>query len=232
MNKATDRVRALAEKGALDPREAERLLAAMTPSRADIGARPGLLNRLLNPFAALGTAPGLALAAAVTALGVGVALAFGVRFDGFLDLHVVSSTTLRKAVLDQVAALVPGTLAAWAAALIASRIAARSDARARANARIVDFAIVVGLARAPITLLATPIALFAPKLAPGAAPVMTPGLALMIVLSLVGVAGHITWLWQGFRTASGLAGARAVFTFIAAVAASEAASKLLLSIAH
>lgn len=218
MNKATDRVRALAEKGALDPREAERLLAAMDVSRG----RASTVARVLDPFSRIGTGTGLALVALVAALGVAVALTVGVRFDGFLDLHVAQAS-LRSALLDQASALVPATFVFWAAA----RIVARAP-----GVRLVDIVVVVGLARAPLTVLGGPIALLAPKFTPGVPPAMTLALAAMIVLTLVAVAAHITWLWQGFRTASGLAGARAIAAFLAAVAASEIASKLALSLAR
>lgn len=218
MNKATDRVRALAEKGALDPREAERLLAAMEVSRG----RASALARVLNPFARVGTGAGLALAALVAALGVAVAVTAGVRFDGFLDLHV-GKPSLAHALLDQASALAPATLVFWAAA----RIAARAP-----GVRLVDIAVVVGLARAPLSLLGGPIALLAPKFTPGVPPAMTLGLGAMILLSIVAVAGHVTWLWQGFRTASGLPGARAIVAFLVAIVGSEILSKLLLSLAR
>lgn len=213
-NRSSDRVRALAAEGKLDPAEATRLLAAIE-ARAPVGT--SALDFLGNPFARLKTTTALLLGAMTAACGVGVAIAFGVRFDGFLDLHVGSQVAPRVALLDQLASAALPAFVLFAIARILTP-----------TVRLVDFFVVTMLARAPLTLVSVPLALVAPAMVPGTVPAASLRLFAMVALSLVGVVGHVTWLYKGFRTASGVTGARSTAAFIGALLAAEIVSKLAL----
>ena len=213
-NRSSDRVRALAAEGKLDAAEAARLLAAIDAPAAGASQWNKVL---LNPFARLQTSTALVLGGITAACGVGAAIALGVRFDGFVDLHVVSNVTLRAALLDQLASvLIPAFVLFTCARLLSPAL------------RVVDFVVVTTLARAPLTLMSAPIALVSPAIVPGAVPTASLRLLAMIAFALLGVVGHVTWLFNGFRTASGVTGARSTAAFIGALVAAEVISKIAL----
>lgn len=225
-NRSSDRVRALAAEGKLDAAEAARLLAAIetrSPSGESGGASGDprasvrVLNFVINPFARLQTPTALLFGAVTMACGLGAAIAFAVRFDGFLDLHVGSQVTARVALLDQLASTMLPAFVLFAVARILTPAL-----------RLVDFFVVTMLARAPLTLVTIPLALVAPSMAPGALPTPSLRLFAMIALSLVGVLGHVTWLYKGFRTASGVGGTRSTAAFVGALIVAEVVSKIAL----
>lgn len=217
MTTASERVRALKAKGALAQDDAAKLLDAITPARSDAGSG---WARLADPFAKLGTAPGLALGALFVAASFALGVALRVRFDGFLDLHLVTrDVTWRDAARDQVAAIAPFVVL-WGAAMLGAR-----------GLRAVDFLAAVLLSRLAPAVMAAPLALVMPR-SVGAIPAPSIGLAIGVVIALVGVVFQITWLWRGFRTASGLGGARGMRVFIAALVVAEIISKAWLHVSR
>lgn len=215
MTTASERIRALKAKGALGEHEADSLLDAMTSSgeTGGTGAPKGAWARLADPFANLSTGPALALGCAFTLASLVLGVALRVRFDGFLDLHVVArDVTWRDAVRDQLAAVAPFVIL-WGAARFAAR-----------GLRAIDFLAAVMLSRLAPAAMAAPLALLMPRTA-GALPTPSVGLAVGVLVALVGVVLQITWLWRGFRTASGLAGARGVRVFLATLVVAEIVSK-------
>src|SRR5450432_3037236 len=102
-----DRIRRLVAAGTVAPEEGARLLDAMGHERPHLSR----FALLVNPFDRFGGGFATGLGAAIAALSLGIAR-FGIRFDGFLDLHTVNGVvTLRTALLDQVVAwLIPAIL--------------------------------------------------------------------------------------------------------------------------
>ncbi len=83
-----------------------------------------------------------------------------------------------------------------------------------------------GLARLPVLLGA--LALFAIVPPPSYPPKVTPVLLAVALIALVFVAAHVTWLYQGFKNASGLAGKKLTVGFVGLLFGLEALSKLVL----
>lgn len=211
--RSAERVRALAQKGTLDPRAAAALLEAIESKPKAVAT-----TRWVEPFARLSTRAGVAVALALTISSVVVSLTFDMRFDGFLDIHRVAQVSARVALLDQIAVLVIPTLVFFGVSALLTR--------GRGHARLLDFFLVVAVARAAVPLCAVPIALFGPS-APTTT--MTAGIFAVLVFAIIALATHLTWLWQGFRSVSGLAGGRAVTAFVIGLAVAESLSKMLLS---
>jgi hypothetical protein len=208
-----ERVRRLVQAGTVATDEGERLLAAMDrePRRSPVSA-------LVNPFDRFGG--GVAAVAGVVVSGLALGLTrMGVRFDGFLDLHVAHGhiAPLRVSMLEQ--------LVGWGLPAVLLFAYARVVAR---HVRLIDFVGVVGLARAPIVLAAVPIALLSPDAASSAA-MLTPGMLASLCFALACLGWSGTLLYQGFKNASGMRGPALVGGLIGMVIASEAASKLALA---
>lgn len=217
--RSTERVRALADQGTLDARDAAQLLEAIETKPSRTNART--TARLVDPFAMLSTPKGVALATFVALASMTVGRFFGVRFDGFLDLHRQARVSWGTAAVDQVAAVVLPTFVFFAVAIVLAR-------GAKSAVRLVDFFVTIGVARMALPLCAIPLGLLGPSSA--AAPKMSASLLVVLVVALVALASHLTWLWQGFKAASGLTGARAVTAFVIGIAIAESLSKLLLSL--
>lgn len=210
-----DRIRGLIEAGSVAPREGERLLAAI--AHEDVRSPAWIL---VNPFDRFGGGVAALLGLVVSGLSIGCAR-LGVRFDGFLDLHVSprGPVALTTAILDQAVAWVLPAACFWAYGRVVAR-----------HVRPVDFLGMVGLARIPLLLASVPVALLSPS-RPSIPPNLTPALIAIVVIALPCVAWNITLLYQGFKNASGLQGPKLVGGFIAIVLVAEAISKVLLSVA-
>lgn len=214
MSTPAERVRHLVEAGTLAPEEGERLLAAMEqPPRSRLSA-------MLNPFERFGGGAAALAGLVIAALSTLVALLLGVRFDGFLDLHIPpSAPPLRVAVVDQLSAWLVPALCFWAYARVLQR-----------HVRMIDFVGMVGLARLPLLLAAVPVrsmtrSLLADPTKPG--PLALAG----ICVALLFVAANITLLYGGFKNASGLTGRKLVVGFIVLLIGAEIVSKLALGLA-
>lgn len=213
MTSAEDRIKKIAQDRSIDEADAARLLDAV---RAPTETEPRR-SVWQDPFARYGGEVTTAVGVLVAALGVFVSR-FQIRFDGALDVHTVSvPVPLRVAILDQLVAFPLTALIIWAVARVAAR-----------RVRFVDMLGVVGLARAPAVVLALPLGLFASRSTSGTA--MTPALAVMIVGALAALGAQIYLLVTGFRTASGLRGARLTWLFIGGLVLAEIVTKLVLSL--
>jgi hypothetical protein len=212
MTTPDERVRALVRDNVIKPAEGERLLATMSPRPPRRGWRLAL-----NPFERFGGGTAAAAGLAVAALSVAVTR-LGVRFDGFLDLHVAPAViSYRTALLEQVVVWPLPALLFWAYARLLRR-----------RVRLIDFLGVVGLSRAPLALAAIALGLLAPPLPPGI-PALTPELAVIAVLAALGLLWSLTLLVQGIKNASGLRGAPLIAGLIGLVLASEILSKVALA---
>jgi hypothetical protein len=210
---AEERIKKIAQDRALDEADAARLLEAVRPP-ATIEPRRSLWR---DPFARYGGEVTTALGVVVAALGVFVSR-FQVRFDGALDVHTVSvPVPLRVALLDQLVAFPLTALILWAVARVAAR-----------HVRFVDVLGVVGFARGPAVLIALPLGLVAVHTSSRTA--MSPALAVILLAALAGLGSQIYLLVVGFRTASGLRGARLPWVFIGGLVLTEILTKLVLSL--
>ncbi len=211
MTSAEERIKQLARAQSLDPADAERLLDAVRPATE----RRGLLS---NPFDRW-SGEVTSLAGVVVALGGLATSRLGVRYDGALDLHVVKGPVpIAVALGDQLVAFVLTAVVMWGAARFVSR------------ARFVDVLGAVGLSRAPIVLVAVPLALLVPLLPRD--PTSPPNLALLgvVVLALVGIIAQIWLLVLGFRTASGARGGKLAVAIVGGLFVAELVTKAALAL--
>jgi hypothetical protein len=207
-----DRVRRLVASGDVGPEEGARLLSALQ----EVKQRSPLAT-LLDPFERFGGGVAAVAGLALALAGFGVSR-LGVRFDGFLDMHVSRTVvpSLQVALVDQLASWLVPALCFWAYARVLSR-----------SVRLVDFVGMVGLARVPVVVSAVLNVLLLRMVTVDASR-FTPGLLLVAVVGLVFLALHLTLLYRGFKNASGLSGAKLVGGFIGVGLAAEVLSKLVL----
>jgi hypothetical protein len=207
-----DRVRRLVASGDVGAEEGARLLAALQ------GAKPrSRLATLLDPFERFGG--GVAAAAGVALALAGVAISqLGIRFDGFLDVHVSRTTvpSLRVALVDQLVAWLVPAVCFWAYARVFSR-----------GVRLVDFVGMVGLARVPVVVSALITVVLVRNIAVDPSR-LGPGVLLVAFVGLVFLALYLTLLYRGFKNASGLSGSKLVGGFVGVCLAAEVVSKLVL----
>jgi hypothetical protein len=206
-----ERVERLVRDGTIAAAEGERLLAAM---HAEPARSP--LYVLLHPFDRFGGETAALVGLVVSALSVAVTR-LGVRFDGFLDLHIPHQPPpLHTSIAEQLIAWILPALCFWAYARVFAR-----------HVRVLDFIGMVGLARLPLLVAAIPVLYAAPLLI--ANPTHpSPTALLLLTVPLVFVAINITLLYQGFKNASGLTGPRLVGGFIGLLIGAEVISKLAL----
>jgi hypothetical protein len=212
------RVQALVAAGKISSAEGGALLGALS-NASPISIRRSLLSECINPFTRLGGGRSALLGLAIALLSV-LATRLAIRFDGALDLHAVThGISAQSAALEQ--CVVWGTTASlfWVAASLLG-----------AAPRFVDMLGAVGLAHLPTLLLAVPVGLLSPRnIAPDVSAILTPSLAAIAFFGILSVVWNITWLYQGFKNASGLRGVRLVGGLIAALVVSEVATKLILA---
>lgn len=211
----SERIRRMIDSGSVAPEEGARLLAAMG------GSPPSRSSLFVDPFERFGGGTAAALGALVAATSVAVSVRLGVRFDGLLDLHFSRAVlpSLRVALVDQLAGwMVPG-LGYWAYARAVTR-----------HVRVIDFVGMAGLARLPI--LAGGLALL--PLVPSTIavpPKPTPALLALALVALLVVVANVTWLYKGFKNASGLSGTKLVGGFSVLTIVLEALSKGVIFVA-
>lgn len=206
------RVRELAREKNISPEEAERLLAALgSPAPVRVGRNP--FERWRGERTALA---GILIALA----GIAVSR-LGVRFDGALDLHIVGAPVpAATAIVDQLAAFPLTALVLWGAARLLSR-----------HTRFVDIAGAVSVARAPLVLIAVPLA-FLPM--PPTEPLPTSVSVELVLIALLGLAGlgaQLLALVLGVRAASGLRSGKLAAAVVGGVLAAEVLSKVLIWLA-
>jgi hypothetical protein len=222
MSDAKRKVLDMVEQGKITSAEADALLAAMQ------GGRRFSLRFLFDPFERVGLAASLAIGLLAAIASVLAAIPLGLRFDGYLDIHLApAAVTAVAAIADQVVAWPLSALVLWLVALPFARAS-----------RFVDFLAVTGLARvlplacgillAPLTpdpeLLAdmSQRAMSDPTSVLGDVASMIP----MIGVALVFVVWFVAASVFGFRHASGLRRGRLAAAVVVALLAAEIVSKV------
>ena len=211
------RVLAMVRAGTITRAEGDRLIDALQAQ-----PRPARWKMLFNPFDQFSTQALWAAAVSVTLASFAVAR-MGVRFDGTLDLHpITSATPWNFAVLDAASAILVTSIVFWIASLCIAR-----------QGRLSDFVLSVSSARLP-NVLTGALALWLLPPADVLLAEATAGiinfrvLAVALFLLMPGFVWFVTWLYTAFKTSSGLKGLRLGITFAVALIASEIASKFLL----
>jgi hypothetical protein len=210
MSSPEERVEALRRAGVVAPGQADTLLGAL-------GSTPQPRWMILvDPFARHGGGRAAAFGVAVALAGI-AASRLGIRFDGFLDVHLAhTSPSWGLAVADQLVAFPLGALILW----ICTRIAG-------GRGRLVDDLGVVGVARLPTVL--TGLAVWATT-AGSSGPLAGLRLFSLVVPALLGLGWTLTLLYTGHANASGLRGPRLGLSLFAALVAAEVVSKVALSL--
>jgi len=208
MSEAEDKVLQLLSEGTISAQEAETLLAAMRP------AKPPWWRPLLDPLE-LRTSTALALSLAGVVLAIGVSTV-GVRFDGPIDTHFTTQGSHWARTATELACN-------WLGLALALFLAARVFAR---RGRLVDFVVLVGVARAPIAMGG---AIAAAYLAiANEAPtrsLSTLGIAAPLLAALCWA---VVMMIRGFGSASGLRGPKLLVVAISTLLGIELATKALL----
>lgn len=206
-----ERVQKLARERNISPADAERLLAALG---APAPVRPGR-----NPFERWRGEHTL-IAGGVVALAGLATSRLGVRYDGALDLHVTGGpVAVLTAVVDQLVAFPLTALVVWA---VARALSSRT--------RLVDVAGAVGIARAPLVVIAPLVALLAPAVV-AIPPAPSARLVAVALLGAVGLGAQLFALVLGVRAASGLRSGRLAAAVAGGVVAAEVLTKLVVSLA-
>ena len=221
MTSQEERVVAMVRDGAITEEDAHRLIGALR-------TRPRLwaIHMAYKPMELLSTRTARIAAIIITALSILVARP-GVRFDGALDLHrVVGPLRWNLVLLDAANAVLLTATVLW----LAGRLAAR-------GVRWIDFVLAVAIARAPqvVAGVATYLIMPDPRMMQEAVvATLTRNAPLPASLYVSGILlpPFLIWfvvlLYQGFRTSSGLHGARAGVTFTLGIIAAEIVTKIVL----
>lgn len=211
MNSSEQRIEAMQRNGTITAEQAAALLQSVRPPRRS------LLRLLMDPFekVAGGAAAG---AGVVVALFMLAGALLGIRYDGFLDTHVIREPVPWATVAAEVViGWMGGALVFWLLALVFAK-----------HARLIDFIGAVGLARAPSLLTGALAVLLVPS---DAAAMFSPvRLALVLPPLLVTVAWQIVLLVFGVRNATGLRGGKLAVLVVLGIFAAELASKLALHV--
>ena len=185
-----------------------------------------LARWLFNPFVRIGGWTSLAAGlAGIVAAGF-VAAAAGIRFDGLLDLHFVGSVPTYLPIAEG--------LINWIAIVAVSALIARLFGGG-SNVRLLDVAGTLALARAPLVLAA--LLCTVPWIRDSLdydVILQSPNLISLVAGMLVGVlailacfAWMIVLMWKAFSITANMKGGRGAAFFIAALAAGELISKIL-----
>jgi hypothetical protein len=167
---------------------------------------------VLRPFDRFGGEVTAALGLVVALVGIAVTR-FGVDFDGVLDIHKVAAPpSLLRAAAEQAIAWFLPALLFWIYAALSKH-----------RTRLIDFVGAAGLSRLPLVLGAFVAALLGSKVTP----MMLVGATIVIACLAV----SLTLLYQGVKSASGLAGTRLTIGFIGVLIAAEMLSKVILPLA-
>jgi hypothetical protein len=230
MNTAKKKVLEMVEQKKITTAQADELLAAMRRENR-FSAR-----LLVDPFERLTTGTMLTVGALtaglsvllVSGLGLSTLKFGGLRFDGFMDIHIADKNAgIAQATVEQLAAWPLAALVLWLVALAFEK-----------RARFIDFLAVTGVARAILLVGGILIALVAPsaaataKIAQDSLSSAGPNLSeLAQIIPMAGIAiAFAGWFIAasvfGFRHASCLRGGKLAGAFIAALLAAEAVSKL------
>jgi hypothetical protein len=147
----------------------------------------------------------------------------GIHFDGALDLHISSQPVgLFEALTEQVVAWGLISVLFWLSSLVLAR-----------QGRVVDFFVNVGIARIPLVMLGAILSLVVEEpnevLHMAFSNPLHPMLWVVVVIGMAFVGWFFVLLYNGFKTASGLAGGRLVGAFVWTLIVAEIGSKILLA---
>jgi hypothetical protein len=222
MSDAKRKVLDMVEQGKITTAEADALLAAMRSG-------PRFSPRVLvDPFERVGVPAALAVGLLAAVAAGFAAIPLGLRFDGYLDIHMAQGEVgVFAAIADQVVAWPLSALVLWLVALPFARAS-----------RFVDFLAVTGLARvlplacgvllAPLTPEPAALAdisrsaMSDPSAVLGDLASMLP----MIGVALVFIGWFIAAAVFGFRHASGLRKGRLAAAVVVALLVAETVSKV------
>jgi hypothetical protein len=221
MSDAKRKVLDMVEQGKITRAEADALLAALRPRRF-----PWMI--LFDPYERIGLAASLVVGLiAAVAAGL-VAGPLGIRFDGFMDIHMAPApVTARAAIADQIVAWPLSALVLWLVALPFAR-----------SSRFVDFLAAAGLTRVLLLAAAVLLAPLAPEPAavaemsrnaladPGAVLADVVAMLPMVAVAIVFVGWFIAASVFGFRHASGLRRGKLAAAVAIALLAAEVVSKI------
>jgi hypothetical protein len=216
MTSPETKVEALVASGRISGTDADKLRRALHRSPT-----PHWSRLLWAPFDRLALPAALAIGAA--SLAVQALLSrFGVRFDGAFDVHVgAAAPGWGTVALELVVAWPLTALVVWLACLAFSR-----------KTRLVDAAVAVAVARAPLTLCGALAAVLPLRPPVDGAPEQLAPLQLVLALLLMPlVIWFLVIVFQGIKTATGLAGGRLWATWGLGLTAAEVVSKVLLHFA-
>jgi hypothetical protein len=197
-----ERVESMQQSGVIGAGQADALMAALGRAR-----RPAW-TILVDPFLKHGGG----IAAAVGLFVSVVSLAgsrLGLRFDGFLDMHVGMRSPWNVAFADQLVAFPLSALVFWVVA--------------GGRGRLIDHVGVVGVSRVP--------ALLGGLAGCALLPARGSGVRLLVgvVPVLIALGWTIALLYAGHANASGLRGPRLGASLVASIVAAEVLSKAALS---
>ena len=222
MSDAKRKVLDMVEQGKITSAESDALLAAMRNA-------PRFSMRILfDPYDRVGLATALVVGL-LTAVAAGfAAIPLGLRFDGYMDIHIAPvSVTAFAAIADQAVAWPLSALVLWLVALPFARAS-----------RLVDFLAVAGLARVLLLAAGVLLAPLTPEpstLADMSRRAMSDPTAVlgdvasmlpMIAVALVFIGWFIAASVFGFRHASGLRRGRLAGAVVIALLAAEIVSKV------
>ena len=186
-----------------------------------------LARWLFNPFVRVAGWAALAAGlAGIVAAGLAAAAA-GVRFDGLLDMHFVGNVPTYLPIVEG--------LINWIAIVAVSVLIARLFGGGRA-VRLLDVAGTLALARAPLVLAASLGTVpwirdsYDEALSAGTSLQLlsfTSGMLIGVLAMLACFAWMITLMWKAFSITLDMKGGRGAGFFVAALAAGELLSKLL-----
>ena len=185
-----------------------------------------LARWLFNPFVRIGGWTSLAAGlAGIVAAGFAAAAA-GIRFDGLLDLHFVGSVPAYLPIAEG--------LINWISIVAVSALIARLFGGG-SSVRLLDVAGTLALARAPLVLAALictvpwirdsldyDVILLSPSLIS-----LVAGMLVGVLAILACFAWMIVLMWKAFSITANMKGGRGAAFFIAALAAGELISKML-----
>lgn len=151
------------------------------------------------------------------AMVAGIALSqLGVRFDGFLDIHLSRRPVpVASALADQAVAVVLPAGLAW---ILARLLNARRDPA--------QLLVAVGVLRVPAALAAALLVVVMPAPLGGAPVARSPEVFVLAAIVLAVLGWQIVLLVFGIRHATGLAGGRLAAAVVTLIVAAEVLSKL------
>jgi len=219
MSGVSQRIEGLVASGRVSRQEADALSNAAERPKASPR------RRWIDPFPAMDPRTGFAIAVGVAAVQLGLSR-FGLRFDGALDMHLVSQApSVGVALLDAVVSWPLLAAVLWLASTVVTR-----------GVRLVDFLWGIGVARLPIVAMAivNRLVISDPEQVAASAMEGKPSATVILVglLVLPMLAWMFTWLFFAYRIASGARGARLWLSFVAGVVAAEVVSKLIVAAAR